>query len=531
MRNRLLIALGTVGLAALAPAASVNNEVPLEVVHFELSFPDMNDAIYVLGDLPELGDDNMTRAIKLVSGPLVPGSPATRVWEIDIAVPQGVEFTYSFVRRDDAISAQSNPANGAAVSGPFTLQTTTPTPERVQLRFFRQTGAPGDTITFNTDAGPLVRDLEPVPGFAELLVATLDDQPFGRGIDAIVNNKAIVTPLHTVLRRGAQHYNYLSDPAASRDGRRELFTVPTGGLIPSTRTINGVTGRGIEVWLPRGYDAETSRRYPVLYMHDGQNVFTPGGAFGTWAAELVAGGLIQDARIRELIIVAIDNSSNRLAEYNPEWSGSDNVDYNTFVVNVLKPAIDARYRTLTDRPNTGIMGSSFGGVASLSLAVNYPNVFGRVGALSTSFWATTLENVVPTAVLPATRLYIDVGDQNDGGDNAVAARDQWLGAGRVLEQNLFFQIGFGQAHNESAWNARLPFALEALFPITDEANTIDLPVPQLGDVTADGCVDLDDLLIVLSSFEAGSAGDADADGDTDLNDLLIVLAAFGAGCS
>lgn len=162
--------------------------------------------------------------------------------------------------------------------------------------------------------------------------------------------------------------------------------------------------------------------------------------------------------------------------------------------------------------------------------------FGRVGAMSTSFWASSTDDRLAAGELPPqTRLYLDAGDQNDGTAETIAARDGALRAGRVLHDNLHFQIGYGHAHNEAAWSARLPDALRALYPIEDEAGAIDLPAPIEGDLDADCAVTLSDLSALLTNFGLSGAasyesGDLDGDADVDLADLSGLLAAFGTTC-
>ncbi|RMF85614.1 MAG: hypothetical protein D6744_01140, partial [Planctomycetota bacterium] len=439
---------------ATAPAARAQgSEVPLETEHFAIDFvTSVGQSVFVLGDIPALGDNDMTLAVKLVPGAYDPGPPASLPWTLDVAIPQGVTFSYSYVLRDDAVGSLSDPANGVVLAGPFNGATTTPNPPTRDLRFYKNNGGTATDVTFHLPSGDATRPLVVVPGHPDLLVAHLSGAPNGVGTDATIGGNSVRTPLHTLLRRGAHVYNYVSDPAATTSGFRETFVVPTSQIV-ATRTIDNVTGRGVEVYLPRGYNEHTSRRYPVLYMHDGQNVFEPGGPFGTWAAEVVAGRLIKKGRLRELIIVAIDNSPNRLAEYNPDWTGSQNAAYNSFIVDELKPVVDARYRTLTGPTDTGVMGSSFGGIASLSIALDYPQVFGRVGAMSTSFWATSIDVRLANGELPtASRLYLDAGDINDGAEDTIAVRDALLAGGRVLNGDLFFQIGYGHQHNETAWN-------------------------------------------------------------------------------
>lgn len=536
--SAIVVSLGLFG----ASAHSAGSEVPHETVHFEIDYvTTLGTSVFVLGDIPELGGGDMRYAVKLVPGTYVPGPPPHLTWSIDIAIPYNTTYAWRYVLRNDSVSALSNAANGTALTGVVTSQTPVPSPALVDLVFYQNAGDPASAVTFNAAGGLVVVPFAAVPGHADLKAAALREQPFGPGTSATVGTTAVRTPLHTLLRRGEQVFNYVPDAGvAGFAGRRETFAVPSAHVV-STRTDGGVTGRGVQVWLPRGYDQHVERRYPVLYMHDGQNVFTPGGPFGCWFAEIVAAEQIRRGLVRELIIVGIDNSPNRLAEYNPDWSGSMNAEYNVFVVQELKPYIDAHYRTLTCARDTGVCGSSFGGIASLSLGLEFPEVFGRIGAMSTSFSYTTLDDDLAAGRLAGESvLYLDCGDSGtsqDGAGATIAARDAVLAAGRVLERNFFFQIGYGDQHNEAAWNRRFDEVLRGLFPITDEPRTIDLPRPPRADIDGDGCVGLADLARLLSSFglcggDAGfdGAADVDASGCVNLADLSVLLAEFGVGC-
>jgi metallo-beta-lactamase class B len=187
--------------------------------------------------------------------------------------------------------------------------------------------------------------------------------------------------------------------AAWRDRVPNATTARRSTASPSVRVVRDSfpmpqLGRVRRIWiyLPPGYD--TSRaRYPVLYMHDGQNVFDDSTSFvGEWGVDETLDSL----RARGdpgVIVVAVDHgASHRLDEYdpwrspNPRLGGGEGDAYVEFLVHTLKPYVDRRYRTLPDREHTGIMGSSMGGLISLYAALRYPEVFGRVGVFSCACW-------------------------------------------------------------------------------------------------------------------------------------------------
>lgn len=528
LRFGLVIALvgGVVGQAAAYPLSVL----PRESVHFEFSHsPAANQSVYVLGDIPELGGGDMTQAVKLVTDV----NRTSGVWAADIAIPQGTDYSYAYVLRTDTVSLLSNPTNGASIAGPFVGVTADPVPATVDATVYAYVGEANDVL-FDTWLGSVERPLLPLPGMPAVIGAALPGRPAGAGISGDLGNNNIGTPLEVIFSLGQHTYPYQPPMDIENALQFEDFVIPTA-LIQHTRTIDSVSGRGCTILLPRGYSQNSSKQYPVLYMHDGQNVFDPGGPFGSWSANAAVRKGVRDGRMAELIVVAIDNSSDRSAEY----VGSLNDEYNAFIIDELMPYVNANYRTLSGPANTGIAGSSFGGVASVALGVFHSDVFGRVGAFSTSFWATTLDEVqLANGDVPmSTRFYLDAGDISDGTEATIAARDALIRTGRTLHDNLHFTIGYDQAHNEAAWSERLPDALEYLFPVSDEPDGLTaLPAPIVGDVDGNGCVDSTDLSLLLGAF-GSAAGDAayntgldvDVSGAVDSSDLSLLLANFGAG--
>lgn len=530
----------SIGIAICFAVATLATpaEVPSDILHFEVNYvTSPGDSIFVSGNIAELGGGDVRKSIKMIPGT---PSPGNLPWTLDIAIPHGTTFTYQYFVANDDVANYDNVANfvSFAGSGPFSHSTSPAVPALRDRVIYAPTTESSNFAIFLTPAGTRSRRFLPVPGRPDLKAAALWDQPFGPGIDAQIVATLIDSPLHALFFRNSNALSYEPTAAPNTAGTKVTFALATS-LIPSTRTVDGITGRGIQVWLPRGYAVNTTRRYPVLYMHDGQNVFVPGGPFGTWQAEVTTALANQRARVRELIIVAIDNSSQRSAEYVPEFANATvtNARYNQFIVDELKPYIDAGYRTLTDRDNTGVAGSSFGGLATCSLGLDYSDVFGRLGIFSPSFWAGQTRNRVSGGGIPmTTRIYIDAGDTNDDGDLTQSVRDALLVDGRVLSRDLFFQIGLFQQHNEAAWSQRFPQMLDALFPLCEEPSDLShLPHPLKGDFNGSGCVDLSDLARLLSAFGAcvgatsyDHAADLDASNCVDLTDLAELLSRFGA---
>jgi predicted alpha/beta superfamily hydrolase len=143
--------------------------------------------------------------------------------------------------------------------------------------------------------------------------------------------------------------------------------------------------RRIWLYLPNDY-YQGHKRYPVIYMQDGQNLFDQATAFGDeWAVDKTLNALLADS-----IIVGIDNCEHRLTEYNfndhPEYGSGEGKRYIEFITETLKPFIDANYRTKPERVHTVVAGSSMGGLISLYGAIHFPHVFGSAGVFSPSLW-------------------------------------------------------------------------------------------------------------------------------------------------
>jgi predicted alpha/beta superfamily hydrolase len=225
------------------------------------------------------------------------------------------------------------------------------------------------------------------------------------------------------------------------------------------------SGTGVEhrfrVFLPPGYRENTLKRYPVLYMHDGHNLFLKEEAFlgNTWRTDEVLAVLDRMNAIDEVIVVGIF-PNDRMSEYTfPGYS-----DYGRFVVERLKPLIDAKYRTLADAANTAVMGSSLGGVVSFYLGWQWPDVFGKVACLSSTFtFRDNLIERVQTEPKRDIKIYLDSGWPRDNYEPTRAMRDRliWKGYGPGTE---LFYLAFPEAkHNEMAWAERSPIPFQFLF--------------------------------------------------------------------
>jgi len=231
--------------------------------------------------------------------------------------------------------------------------------------------------------------------------------------------------------------------------------------------------RDIIVYLPPDYFDSPERRYPVLYMHDGQNLMDATTAnSGEWRVDETAEQLIQAGTVEPVIIVGVSNTPDRIAEYtykaDPQHGGGNADAYGRFLVEELKPLIDARYRTRPGPGDTGLAGSSLGGLVSLYLGMKYPGTFTRLGVISPSVWwadKDILKKVQALDTKPPLRLWVDMGT-NESPNGISDARDlrqalEFKGWG---PGDLKYVEVEGAGHNEPAWAARFGDVLRYLFP-------------------------------------------------------------------
>lgn len=224
--------------------------------------------------------------------------------------------------------------------------------------------------------------------------------------------------------------------------------------------------RDIHVYLPPGYDAGLAR-YPVVYLHDGQNLFDPALAFAAaWRADAAA-----DAAARlgyECILVGVSNvGAARIDEYSPfndpRVGGGKGEHYLAFLLRRVKPLIDSQFRTLQDREHTAIGGASLGGLISLFAFFRYPEVFGSAIVQSPALWFAqgAMLNYIEAVPHVPGRIWLDVG-RREGKQtvrNARALRRQLVAKGYIENRTLRWIEDRNAAHDEVAWGRRLKRAL------------------------------------------------------------------------
>jgi predicted alpha/beta superfamily hydrolase len=228
--------------------------------------------------------------------------------------------------------------------------------------------------------------------------------------------------------------------------------------------------RTLAVYLPPGYADEPRRRYPVLYLQDGQNVFDAATSFAgvEWQADETAERLIRAGRIDPIIQVGIYNTQDRVAEYTPwrdgrERAGGKGRQYVRFLLEEVKPFIDASYRTLPGREHTAVAGSSLGGLIALYLAMEHADQVSLCAALSPSLWwgRERLLSEVRRApeFLKQVRFWVDMGTREGStpGSAVAGARrllERFDAAGLVPGRDYYYLEVHDGEHHEAAWAAR-----------------------------------------------------------------------------
>ena len=240
--------------------------------------------------------------------------------------------------------------------------------------------------------------------------------------------------------------------------------------------------RDVLVFLPPGYQRARARRFPVLYLHDGQNVFDAATSFGgvEWRADETAQRLVHRKLIEPVIIVAVANTGEaRIHEYAPTRGRLEEGkrrrskgllrQYGSFLINELKPFIDARYRTISDPEYTGLGGSSLGGLATICLGLWFPNVFRRLAVMSPSIWwdkqvLYKMVAEIDEEAKPPLKIWLDTGTREEGWERTRVLRDALLEKGWRLYDDLHYFEDAGAGHTEAAWAHRFDAVLRFLYP-------------------------------------------------------------------
>lgn len=300
------------------------------------------------------------------------------------------------------------------------------------------------------------------------------------------NQTHFKTLLHTLWIQDNQIFSYL----------------PAKEVQPSqVRRMDGFNGRlptrPIYIYLPRGYDAHPDKNYPIIYMHDGQNVFetfVEDSYAGSWQADLVADKLIRQGQLPECIIVGIGHGEvDRIQEYLPpysrhfmsagkgkkgNWINGEADKTVAYYAEDVAPYIKSTYRVKNGREFTATCGSSMGGLFSLYMAWEFPEFAKNHAVMSPSIWITKRDSGkfeilerLRRPNPPDVRIWLDSGtfasngEGDDGQVETVVASEILLDNGFVDGENLQHYLDKGADHSEGAWNGRLHKVFKYLLPI------------------------------------------------------------------
>ena len=445
--------------------------------------------VYVVGNHPDLGYWNPLDARKLYW-------TAGNRWTGQVAVTENSNLEYKYIIRTNQNSDFANPVNVIWMPGP-NLRTNTPA----------LPGRPYDGKTLYyystwTNA-TLIYQCDPDTNWYAQAMTRLGDgrrageslyrmSGFGKSgeqFEFVPSGYYANTQYwdHTPIPGQDNYYTRL-DVALLQDGNIYNYWPPTNTPVSRIETTfiasswtPAVSSRTVRIYLPRHYDVNATKRYPVLYMHDGQNDFRPGGMFGCWYAEDAADHMISLGLMRESIVVAVDNTGSRSREYVPPGDTAGAGDgfadqYRNYLIQNVKAYVDANYRTLPDRDNTAVAGSSLGGIVSLYIGLT-TNAFSKLGCFSTHFPAGTnfVNTYVRDGTVSAVRVYFDAGTLEN---NDYYWRPMWetynyfLIDGYADNDGIVVAAGIGHNHNEAAWAARAPAAFSYLLDARDEGNAL-----------------------------------------------------------
>jgi len=266
-----------------------------------------------------------------------------------------------------------------------------------------------------------------------------------------------------LLRGGTRHWsggeNYLAlqNGLDTLDVYPHFFSAEACSACVLHQLGDGLREHAVRVFYPSGYDENTLERYPVVYMQDGQNLFFADEAFGghDWMIGETLNVLSSMNLVRRAIVVGV-YPQDRMRDYTRDGYA----DFGRFLIDIVKPWVDTHYRTLGGPQNTAVMGSSLGGVVSLYLAWQWPEVFGFAGCMSSTFgYRDDLAQRVTREEKRPIRVYLDSGWPRDNYEVTRNMRNRLVESGYVEGRDLMY-LAFPHArHDERAWamRAHIPF--------------------------------------------------------------------------
>ena len=519
-----------VNCSAAAVASPVLKDVEFVITN-DVGF---GNEICVTGPHRLLGGNDPLKAPKLAWNP-------GNAWRGTIALPAGETLSFKFIRRSFVssnwptavatdLTTAANVQIPAHVPAPWTNKTVFLHSPWTNANIFWRNLTAGDTnwTTTAMTAASTGRNANEI-----LFRGAINAGP-GEEIEFVFNNGATnwsnapAPPTNAAAYQGlSAPYNFRTtlDQFFVQDGNvfnyRPPATVSAPQIITTNvgTTVTNIPGRPVTILLPRGYAQNAWKQYPVVYFHDGQNVFFPGAGFGTWDADRIASYETSQGRMREAILVAIPNGnaygSDRLYEYLPDGDTITNYAnlglnftgraslYLQWMLDNLTPTLDFNFRTFGISPaNTLSAGSSMGGLASDYIGFQRPDRFGAVGIFSPAYWAGPNYLANRTLTNQPVRRFMSMGTAESSGgqsssnvywQDALTTYNRYLRAGEQFNRDLIFAGVAGGQHNEAAWSRLLPqFFAWSLDPWR-EANPLALEIapPELQIAAReDGSLDL-----------------------------------------
>jgi predicted alpha/beta superfamily hydrolase len=504
----------------------------------------LGNEVCVTGPHALLGGNDPLKAPKLAWNP-------DNIWRGTIALPAGETIAYRFISRNYSTASWGSATNSSNISTVLSVGVPAhvPAPWTNKTVFLHSPWTNANIFWRNLTAGETNWTTTAMTALGagrnanEFLFRGAINAGPGAEIEFVFNNgatnwsnapappsgtptgaaPAVPTPYQGLI--GPYNFRTTLDQFFVQDGSvfnyRPPATVAAPQIITTNvgSTVTNIPARPVTICLPRGYAQNTWKKYPVVYFHDGQNIFFPGGPFGTWDADRIAGYEVSQGRMREAILVAIPNGnaygSDRLYEYLPDgdtianyanlglnFSGRASL-YLQWMLDNLAPTLDFNFRTFGSNPNdTLTAGSSMGGLVSDYIGFMRPDRFGAVGIFSPAYWAGP--NYLANRVLTnqPVRRYISMGTAESSGgqsssniywQDALTTYNRYLRVGETVNRDILFTGVAGGSHSESAWSRLLPqFFGWALNPWR-EANHLALEIaPPKLQIAAreDGTLDL-----------------------------------------
>jgi predicted alpha/beta superfamily hydrolase len=484
-------------LLALAAGAAWARSPVRETLHFAITTNvGFGNEVFVAGNHPDTGSWDPVRGAKLTWN-------SGNVWTGVVGVQSGTSLDFKYVSLPNSYTGICDGGNAGWMPPGGGNHLTTNAPSQPAAPYggktvYYHSGLTNVTVIYSSAGGAFTAAAMSIVGpgrnGSEYLHAVSGIGEAGEGIEFVLSG---MSGTNTVYDH-APHEGYGTPPDNNYFTKLDVFFLQDGDVFnyrppaaPSTPRIHTSTvvsthepspNRTMKVYLPRGYDQNPWKRYPVVYMHDGENVFSPGvglSGYG-WVADLTATREISQGRMRECIIVGLNSTANRTREYLPpedNYSGQGFGDvYAKFIEYDVKPQIDGAYRTLTNRANTGTIGSSSGGLITTYLGWA-TNVFGFIGPFSPAYLISpNFNQTIDTKPKQPLRIFTQTGTvgspEIDILPDTWTVLDYFLKDGFVPNVDLVSRIGCGQAHSEQSWADWLPECFRFLLDPWDEPNRL-----------------------------------------------------------